>query len=230
LCIVKIYYQSTSNEVLDKLDSNVSVEIDMKKQNNKVVDHLLETRIPNIWGLIIKGVDNFRNEKPFDLQMLVFFKDVIPRKLHQLCLHSGGNFREKFSDKNISQLCRALKDKSIDDYLLLEGFEFTDTQFNDIISSASDLHSLYLMNNTVKPQLTDADKKSDVEVDINLKPLYNSKTLTVLDLSGNSWTTDLDLVLQEQMGSSKCGKKLKSLKIAVEHEELDYGNIRHRRI
>jgi hypothetical protein len=228
---VKVYYQSTSNEVLDKLDANVSVEIDMKKQNNKVVDHLLETRIPNIWGLIIKGVDNFRNEKPFDLQMLVFFKDVIPRKLHQLCLHSGGNFREKFSDKNISQLCRALKDKSIDDYLLLEGFEFTDTQFNEIIRSASDLHSLYLMNNTVKPQLKDADKNNDVgaEVDINLKPLFNSKTLTVLDLSGNSWASELDLDLQEQMGSSKCGKKLKSLKIAVEQEELDLDNLRHER-
>jgi hypothetical protein len=216
---VKIYYQNTSNESLARFDFHDSVQIDMKKQNNKVVDHLLETRIPNIWGLIIKGVDNFRNEKPFDLQMQIFFKDVIPKKLHQLCLHAGGNYREKFSDKNVSQLCKALKEKSIDEYLLLEGFEFTDAQFNEIIRSASELHSLYIMNNTVKPHMAEPDEQGEIKVNINLKPLFNSKTLSVLDISGNTWGDEIDHVLQEQMSSSKCGKKLKSLKIAIEKDE-----------
>ena len=219
-CLVLFHDGLNASEDYEDFDAHHTIEINLKNQNNnKVVDHLLETRIPNVYGLVIKGVDLFRNEsKPFDIQMQLFFKDVMPKKLQRLALSADGNFKPKFSDKNVKQLCAALREKRIADHLILEGFDFTDAQFNEIIRCSSELSVLLIRNNVVKSVEADSDPNSTVPLEISLKPLAGSKTLSTIDLTNNGFPESMQRKLQDYMMNSKAKKYFKSCMVVPKND------------
>lgn len=208
-CEGVLYYDKYSSRGdVKRLNRDVCIEIDLKYQNNKTIDHMLETRIPDIYGLIIKNVQLIRNEKPFDIQMHYFLREVLPHKLNEFSLFADGSFSPRFSNLNIELFCKCLKE-NVGEVLKLSGFEFTDEQFNEIIESSGHLQTVQIKDNTVTPS-----QPEESTVKINLKPLIASKTLCNLYLTNNGWGEELSVELHYLIRTSKLYKRLNGFKIA----------------
>lgn len=209
-----MYYDKYSSRGdVKRLNRDVCIEIDLKLQNNKTIEHMLETRIPNVYGMIIKNVQLIRNEKPFDIQMHYFLREVLPEKLNEFSLFADGSFSPRFSDRNIELLCKCLKE-NVAEVLKLSGFEFTDSQFNEIIENCGHLQTIQIKDNTVTPT-PPAEGEEATPIKINLEPLISSKTLSNLYLTNNGWGEEMAVQLHYFIRSSKLYKRLAGFKICL---------------
>lgn len=230
---VKFWEGSTVKEKKEnKLCRNTFVEINLNEQNEKTVEHFLDTKLPEIWGLYLKHVEMFRGIYSFEDNMERFLADVFPEKLKQLSM-SADKFNPqdnltansfnisrapkkykifpRFGSKNIKQICDLLDSKRIAQVLTLAGFEMTDAQFNEIISHSVGLHSLEVRNCGLIS--VNFARDPSTPLNINVKPLLASKTLKKLIMTQNTWGDEIAAKVNSTVINSRLNKQLSLIHI-----------------
>ena len=94
------YFIKDTTKAQQKLNKDSTIHIDLAYLNIMTVNHLLENKFPEIWGIIISNVHKLEREKiSFDYQFDYLFENILPFSLYQLSLHSNGDFKTKLTDK-----------------------------------------------------------------------------------------------------------------------------------
>jgi len=219
---------------------NTFVELDLDEQNEKTVEHFLDTKLPEIWGLYLKHVELFRGIYSFEANMERFLADVFPEKLKQLSMSAdkynpqenmgisnmfSNNAKKykifpRFGSKNIRQINGLLDSKRISQVLTLAGFEMTDAQFNDIISHATDLHTLEIRNCSIIS--VNFAQDTNTPLNINMKPLLVSKTLKKLIMTGNTWSDETGIKVETTVKNSRLYKQLDTIDIIPQEFEQEF--------
>jgi hypothetical protein len=201
----------------DRLCNKTFVEINLKDQNKKTISHLMETKLPEIWGLSISHIELFRDNLTFESNMEMFFDDVFPEKLNQLSLEAEpNNFLPRFSSNNIKQLCKILKTKRIAEIFTLSGFQMTDSQFNTILDHVGNLEELHIKNCDIISAHQNED--SEKPIAINVLPITTSRRLKKINFKDNSWSEEVKLQIYETIQSSKLMKQLTEFELIPEKE------------
>lgn len=188
-----------SDKVAESLSDDSSIRIDLGAQFEKTRYHLIETRIPNLWGFHIENIQKL----PGDEHMTQLIS-IIPKRMKQFSLVADENEKATISDKNIKILSKAIGSNYVEESFKFEGFKITDSNFNKIISNSGHLKSLHITKCEITPEKKN-EEADDVELKIDFRGILDSNSLNELILTGNNFPK---LVVDKIM-ADVAGSKLK---------------------